>query len=451
MNRLRWLLAGIILALLFPTLGRAADAGVDPGAQRATDFTAAIVAGQDDAARQFCDATLKGALSSEALVQMRAGLVAQQGAIKGSGTAWQEDVVQSYRRYRVPVTFEKGVLDFRVVLDKDNVAVGIFVVEHVDRPAAGAAAPALPDGVREIEMTIGPAETSLPGTLTIPKGTGPFPAVVLVHGSGPHDRDETVLGNKPFRDIAYGLAQRRIAVLRYDKRTHARPKDLTALDPKTLTVKQETIDDAVLAVEALRARSEIDGKRLYVAGHSLGGQVAPRIARAITPPLAGLIVLAGSTSPLPEKVLEQTQWMAKLDGSVSPEEQKNLDALSAQVTAFRAAMKDPNNTTAGFLGAPIQYYRDLEAHDPPQEAAQLGLPIFVAQGERDYHVTMDDFGRWKKALQGKKGVCLKSYTDLDHLLRAGKGPSGPADYQRAAPVEPKLIADIEKFIKGGGC
>src|SRR5690606_19348563 len=121
-------------------------------------------------------------------------------------------------------------------------------------------------------------DRALPGTLALPKGKAPgagFPAVVLVHGSGPQDRDETVGANRPFLDIARGLAAQGIAVLRYDKRTQARPQDFAAGD---YTVDDETTNDAITAVAALGAAEGIDPDRIHVLGHSQGAMLAPRIA-----------------------------------------------------------------------------------------------------------------------------------------------------------------------------
>ncbi|HRP07471.1 MAG TPA: hypothetical protein PLL69_03195, partial [Gemmatimonadales bacterium] len=110
------------------------------------------------------------------------------------------------------------------------------------------------DTVRDLEVTI-PGPVELPGVLTLPDGVGPFPAVVIVHGSGPVDRDLTIGPNKPYRDIARGLAERGIAVLRYDKRSRVAPGWFGG---RTFTVRDEVIEDAVAALELLRGRDEVD-------------------------------------------------------------------------------------------------------------------------------------------------------------------------------------------------
>src|SRR4051794_36392117 len=143
----------------------------------------------------------------------------------------------------------------------------------------------------EEPVVVGSGEWALPGTLTLPTGTGPFPAVVLVHGSGPHDRDETIGPNKPFRDLAWGLATRGIAVLRYEKRT--KEHGAKFVKENTYTLRSEVIDDVRAAVALLRSHRSVDPKRIFVAGHSQGAVAAPRVAE-LEPGLGGVILLAGN-------------------------------------------------------------------------------------------------------------------------------------------------------------
>jgi alpha-beta hydrolase superfamily lysophospholipase len=303
---------------------------------------------------------------------------------------------------------------------------------------------------REVEIHVGAGERALPGLLSLPAGEGPFPGLALVHGSGPNDRDETIGPNRPFRELAQGLSRRGVAVLRYDKRSFARPADLTALGDR-LTVREEVIDDARAALDLLRARPEIDAGRVYLLGHSLGGTLAPRIAEA-SPPVAGMIILAGMTLPLPEKIQEQARYIATVDGELSDVESVQLAALEFQITRLRAALDGDRPPPSGsILGAPFAYYRDLERHDPPAVAAALGLPVLVLQGKRDYQVTMEDFRRWEEALAGRPYACLVAYDDLDHLFRSGTGRSRPQDYERAVPLASRVIEDIAAWIRDRRC
>jgi dienelactone hydrolase len=419
-------------------------AAAQPPEKIAESFGRLVLEGRFEETRPMLDEKMLALFTAETAEQIRSGLTTSYGAVSEFGSTWLEDRVGAHRRFRVPVRFEKQTLDLRVVLDSDDKVAGLFIVPHLDPPSA------VEPPVKEIDVAVGAAETALPGTLALPAGDGPFPAVVLVHGSGPQDRDETVGPNKPFRDLAWGLAQRGIAVLRYDKRSLARPADLVA-SGDALTVREEVIDDARAALALLRARDDIDAERLFVLGHSLGGTLAPRIATSAPRP-AGLIVMAGSTLPLPEKMLEQARYIVNLDGDVSATEQAQIDALEIQVAGLRSALAGEIPPPEGsILGAPVGYYRDLEAHDGPAETAGLGLPCLILQGERDYQVTMDDFGRWKAALAGKPFACLIVYPGLDHLFREGSGASGPADYETRVPVAGHVINDIGAWIQERRC
>ncbi len=155
-------------------------------------------------------------------------------------------------------------------------------------------------------MTIGADAWKLGGTLLVPTGKPPFPAVVLVHGPGPNDRDESIYSNKIFADLAEGLASRGIAALRYDKRTKIYAAKMSEMD---YTVQQETVEDAVRAAALLRRQPEIDPNRIFIIGHSLGGYLAPRIADR-DGRLAGLVFLAANARPVEIMALEQNEYIA---------------------------------------------------------------------------------------------------------------------------------------------
>jgi dienelactone hydrolase len=284
----------------------------------------------------------------------------------------------------------------------------------------------------------------MPGTLTTPAGAAPFTAVELVHGSGPNDRDETVGGNKPFKDLAWGPASKGVAVLRYEKRTKQHGAKLASI--RAFTVKDEVLDDALAAVELLRKTEGIDAKRIFVLGHSLGGMLVPRIGR-LDPNIAGLIALAGATRPLEDVIPEQLAYIFSVDGTISPEEQKQLDQAKEQAAKVKALKPEDANSSAIVFSAPVSYWLDLRGYNPPETAKELKQPLLILQGERDYQVTMDDFKRWNAALATKSNVTFKSYPSLNHLFIAGTGRSTPSEYDQAGHVVAQVIEDIAAWIK----
>ena len=297
----------------------------------------------------------------------------------------------------------------------------------------------------ELPLTLENEKYKLPGKLTIPKGDGPFPAVVLVHGSGPHDEDETVGPNEPFADLAWGLASRGIAVYRYTKRTQQYGLQ-SADDPAKLTVEDEVISDARAAVALVAKQTHIDPKQIFLLGHSLGAYLAPRIATG-DPQIAGIAMLGANTRPLEQVVLEQVHYLASLNGTPTDEEQKRITAVEDGAKQIESPDLKPSDTVA-FLGATTYgtYWLDLRGYDPVKTAGKLKIPILILQGGRDYQVTPSNFEAWGTALGKRSNVTLKMYADLNHLFMTGAGRSTPAEYEQPGHVSQEVIETIATWV-----
>ncbi len=393
------------------------------------------------------DSAMQKAMPTNKLQEMWQAMTGQIGTFQKQLSSRVEQKAP-YEIVWITCQFQKLTVDFKIVFNTDKQITGLNIL-----PAQSTAEYQPPvyvqkDAFRETEVTVGSGQWALPGSLTVPRGDGPFPAVVLVHGSGPNDRDENILGNRPFRDLAWGLASRGIAVLRYDKRTRVHGDKLGALKD-SLTVKEEVLDDVLAAVALLRQNQAVDPKRLYVLGHSLGGIVAPRIA-LLDPAIAGLIIMAGASRPLEDLVLDQFTYIYSLEGAISEKHKAELEKIKAQV----ARVKDPKfskDTPASELplGGSAAYWLDLRAHPPVEVATKIKQPLLILQGERDYQVTMEDFAGWQKALGARPSVRLKSYPKLHHLFMEGEGTgkARPADYLKVGHVAPVVIDDIADWIQ----
>jgi hypothetical protein len=422
-----------------------------PDALQATakKFVAQLAAGDFAAAVKSFDATMKEALPAEKLREVWGALNAQAGPFKdqiGARAASEG----KYRIVFVKCRFEKTVLEAKVVFNEAKEIAGLFFLPPGDAPAGGAdAAPgyADPAAFRESAMRVGSGHWALPGTLALPAGGGPFPGLVLVHGSGPHDRDETIGPNRPFRDLAWGLASRGIGVLRYDKRTLVHAAGLMEARDR-LTLEEETIADALTASRALRETAGIDGKRLYVLGHSLGGAALPRIASR-DPRIAGLVMMAAPSRPLEDVLLDQMSYLFALDGAISGEETARLEEIKRQVARVKRAdlaeAAEPGDLP---LGLGRSYWLDLRRHGSPEAAASIRRPILVLQGGRDYQVTATDLDGWRRALSGRSDVEFRLYPGLNHLFMEGTGPGTPAEFDSPGHVAAAVIEDVAAWIKG---
>jgi dienelactone hydrolase len=381
------------------------------------------------------DDTMKKALPGEKLRETIEQVVMMSGKFLRVETA-RTSMAHGLDVVVLPLVYEHATWDLKVVLDAQRHVAGMFIIPGTagvawDPPTYGRAE------TIEAPIKVGPG--ALPGLLLLPWGKGPFPAVVLVHGSGPHDADETIGPNKTFRDLALGLAARGIASVRYEKRTHAHPEEFAPA--RKYTVAEETIDDAVAAAQLAAAAPAVDAHRVWIVGHSLGGFLAPRIAARAPGVVAGIVSLAGSTRPLEELVMEQMRY---LEGEGSPG--------AAKADAFAKAVRDPalsDGQVVDMLGAklPGSYFLDLRRYDPGRTAAGLRVPILILQGERDYQVRRADYDGWTKALAGHANARFRLYPALNHLFEAGEGESRPAEYLRPSMhVDPEVITEVAAFI-----
>lgn len=413
-------------------LGSAAEAMVGP----ATELVDLLSQGRFAEAHAGFDPALKRSLPVE-------DLEAAWKKVQQDAGAFAERVkTEAFRRHehaivRVICRFDHKPLAVQLAYDREGRVTGLFFMPHAEYEPPAYADPA---SFTEVDVSVGSGELALPGTLTLPKGEGPFPGVVLVHGSGPGDRDESVGPNKPFRDLAWGLATRGVAVLRYDKRTRVHKVDIERLTPK-----EETVDDAVQAADLLLGRRDVSA--VFVVGHSMGGEMIPRIAPA-APKAAGFVLLAGNTRPLEDLIEEQNRYLRAADGSLSEEDKEALRAIeqdAERIRAFRRSGVLPEGPPP--LGLRETYLAYLAKYDPAREARRVERPMLILQGERDYQVTMEDFQGWKRALQGKPNVTFKSYPRLNHLLFGGDGPSTPDEYAAGGNVDLEVVEDIARFVK----
>lgn len=244
--------------------------------------------------------------------------------------------------------------------------------------------------------------------------------MILVHGSGPNDMDETIGGCKPFRDLARALAANGIAVLRFDKRTFIYGA-ASVYGTKAIRIDDEVTDDAVAAVKKVRSMPAYAESKIFILGHSLGAMMSPRIAER-DGDVDGIIMMAAPARKLDAVLKEQVDYLCP-----SAEQRKER---YEQIKAM----------------APVEYWRSLDDYHQTSVAKRLRIPMMIMQGERDYQVTMTDFNLWKSVMKDKTNVRLKAYPKLNHLFMEGEGKSTPLEYAKESHIPDYVIDDIAAFI-----
>jgi fermentation-respiration switch protein FrsA (DUF1100 family) len=406
-------------------------------------FVEQLFAGEYEAASEQLDSTMSVQFTPAKMAEVMTGLSTQLGELKQKKGVRREDM-GGYDIVLVTLEFETVLIDAKVVFNGQHQISGFFFV-----PAGSPKATPVPDYIdstsfTEHDITFGEKGWELPGTLAVPKGEGPFPAVVLIHGSGPNDRDETVGPNKPFRDIGQGLASRGIVTLRYDKRTKVYPAKFTKI--LNYTVDDEVVDDARLAVEFLFAQESTEPDQIYLLGHSLGAMLAPCIA-AGEPKIDGLIMLAAPARPLEVLYLEQMEYIESLSASDSASLAR-LETVREQVAFVQSDSLTLQTSPERLpMGSAPSYWLDLRAYNQVEVARSLEIPMAFFQGGRDYQVTMQDFGIWQEALADRSDVTFKAYPNLNHLFEIGEGKATPEEYMEPGIVSREVVEDIAAWIR----
>ena len=443
MNILSFLLAAV---MIFSACSAAAAAQTTRKMETAADAEEwiRIFLGEDPGSLEgewAMTAQMEAAAARLGGIEGMAASLSMLGDVVEIGSVY-ETQLQGYQAFCVPCVF--SAMSVNLVLATENGAIAGLSTGPYSK---GTEEAAVSDDFDSLDLALPvPAQNGeLPGTLTVPKGDGPFPAVILVHGSGPSDRDETVAGIKPFRDLAEGLAVKGIAVYRFDKRTYVYGKQMA--DDREITLEDETIEDAVNAVHLLSEQERIDPGRICVLGHSLGGNAIPAIARELEDSgekACGFILMAASPRPLDVLMREQYDFLYSLMPEVTGEQQAEKDEIFAELDKLQNLDELSEEDTV--LGIFPPYWKWLAQYDVLETAQEITAPCLLLQGEEDYQVTMEDFSMWKEALGDKENWQMISYPGLTHLFTPGQKSEGADAYAREAKVDAQVIEDIAEFI-----
>ena len=289
----------------------------------------------------------------------------------------------------------------------------------------------------------------LHGLLTLPDDTTkPVPAVVFVHGSGASNRDEKVGKLTPFKDLAEGLAAYGIASVRYDKRSFAYGRKM--LKEKNITVKEETIEDAVRATQLLRKDGRTDRNRIFIVGHSMGAMLAPRID-AQGGNYCGLILMAGSPYKLEDIILRQNQQamggLNKLLQWIAAVQVKKLKKTFAGLYD----LTDEEAKKRKFAGGTTLYYfKEMGEHPAPGFLKLSRKPLLILQGEKDFQASAAvDFTGYQTLLEGHDNATFKLYPGLNHAFVPALSDDinkARKEYAEERHIGEEVISDIARWI-----
>lgn len=411
----------------------------------------ALAKGEYAAAGAHFSPAVASKLDASKLKQVWTGLQASAGDYR-TLAATAPRMLQGKSMLVTPITFAKTQLGLLTACDEQGrinayrfAPASMINLLESSKPAQPVKAHVEADGVRVQPMNVTSPAGPLTGALTLPAGKGPFPAVVLVSGSGANDFDETIGPNKPFRDIALGLARAGIASLRYNKRTHDYPKHWG--DKGGHVIDAEVTDDAVTAVHALSKVEQVDPQRVFVLGHSLGAMMAPRIGGR-DPQVAGLVLMAAPARRIFEVLKQQTREQTAKAGGSQAAVQKAVQSIEKERQLLAALAPQQAAPKGDFSGVPQAYWLSWSRVDPLAEAKALSMPMLILQGGSDFQVSPTlDFARWKQMLGDQSRTAFHLYPGLSHLFMPAGKTGTVADYQAEARVDTHVIGDIAAWIK----
>jgi Lysophospholipase len=306
--------------------------------------------------------------------------------------------------------------------------------------------PQTTDKWQEFPVTVG--DMKLPGMLTVPRGVEKPPVVILVQGSGASDMNESIgaAPNRPFEDIAHGLADQGVATLRYNKRNYQ-----YLGDPSGDTIEWEELNDAAAAAKMLSTDTRIDTNRIYLLGHSLGGMMAPKIT-SDNPEIKGFISMAGTLRTYQEISLDQMKALINETPSLT-EQQKNDYLTQHEANLERTKTYDDGGTNF-ILGIPTNYWRSLNAIDSVSIVKNLTVPMLILQGSADFQISADkDYTLWQSTLKDRTNVTYHLYEGLSHLFMPNQllpehSIPNASVYNAPNHIEPQVITDIATWVKG---
>ncbi len=274
-----------------------------------------------------------------------------------------------------------------------------------------------------------------------------IPVAILVHGSGSHDRDETIFLNKPFRDIAHYLSSKKVAVFRYDKRTFTYKRGISPQEFKNITIKEEVIEDVVNAIDSVSSLPYIKKNEIHVIGHSLGAWCTPLIADLV-PSIKGICLMAGNARPIDIVIIEQLEYQMNLLNVPDEIIKTKINETKAYFDKVKNDEIKSDKILADFPVYPA-YWKYWLTTDPIEAIKNYKNKVLVLQGENDWQISMEDFRIWRDVLKKykKKNYKTISFPKLNHLFMSCEEKSTGREHEKEGHVDKKVLKILENWIK----
>jgi dienelactone hydrolase len=386
------------------------------------------------------DKTLADALGAREIKYIWTRVEKQLGKYSSHGiTTFKtiDEIVQ----YTTPLYFEKGSIELKTSFDEKEKLSGIFFRPKAYSPPIYGQN--LVYNKEDVMVTSG--NYSLPGEVVLPKNAvNKPPLIIMVHGSGANDRYESIYSVMVFKDLMFGLLNRNIACLLYDKRTLVYKKNY---DTSQYTIFDETVEDAVNAYNLARKRTDIDTSRIFILGHSLGGYALPLILKQC-PGVKGGISMAGCSRPIEDLITDQYIYLTKLDGKVNLGERLFLRKEMKKIKFVKSdklLKAKPKKSILGYW--PTNFWKQIRNYKPVDELKAIEKPVLFLQGDRDYQVTNKDLALWKSGYLEKKDWSFISYPKLNHLFIEGEGNPNPIEYFTGGNIPIYVIEDLANWME----
>jgi dienelactone hydrolase len=297
----------------------------------------------------------------------------------------------------------------------------------------------------ERKITVVNGMYDLPGILAMPNHAGKMPLVSILPEAGPTDKDGSYEENKPYKDLAWGLASKGIAVFRFEKRSNNYGifllKDKAAYE--TFTPREDLLIDLYKIIDSLKTLPDVNPDKIFILGHGQGGMLAPLVAKE-RKDIAGIVMMGANAKRTQEMMIDQYKYLSK----VSPEKKPEYDEQTRN--AIRSMDKKLNPLTEHHLmpyDVQATYWVWLNQYPHLEISQKLNKPQFVLHGERDYQANMENYELWKKTLQKNSKAIVKLYPRLNHLFYAGDAQSTYSEYYLKSNIPENVITDIGDWLK----